>query len=387
MSGKGDRIVEVHVADDLSVERFPFEIVELKGTGHPDSLADGISEAVANFFRSTCRAKSPPYIYSDKVLITPGVTVPKFGAGKIIKPFHIYIPYISNCKIKPAELKEAVYQYIENTLSRFRRDNADITVMHRKPTKHSCQTHKDFPAEFEDTGIAVGYAPLTKTERFVKDIGTTLNSKHFRNKHSFVGEDIKLLAERVGHKVNLTVACAFICDAICDLDHYLDQKGIIRREVLRIGQEYGFELNVEINPDDRPEIGSVYITVLGSSIEHGDCGVTGRGNRWNGLISPLRPMVAEAVPGKNLQNHPAKILTTIAEKISTEIHEKLLVEDVTVILVGRVGSMLRDVDHIYIRVAGKRRTQKDQIKTVASYWFNRYVEATTEEEFYSIASI
>jgi S-adenosylmethionine synthetase len=54
-----------------------------------------------------------------------------------------------------------------------------------------------------------------------------------------------------------------------------------------------------INMRDIPAQDELYLTYTGSSIESGDEGVVGRGNRVTGLITPLRPMNIEGAIGKN----------------------------------------------------------------------------------------
>lgn len=55
--------------------------------------------------------------------------------------------------------------------------------------------------------------------------------------------------------------------------------------------------------DGAAESVSRYLTVTGTSAEQGDDGNTERGNRINGLISPIRQYSMEATAGKNSVNH------------------------------------------------------------------------------------
>ena len=57
---------------------------------------------------------------------------------------------------------------------------------------------------------------------------------------------------------------------------------------------------------------NIYLTVTGTSMEMGDDGATGRGNRGNGLITPMRPMTMEAIAGKNPVSHVGKIYNVLA---------------------------------------------------------------------------
>ena len=73
------------------------------------------------------------------------------------------------------------------------------------------------------------------------------------------------------------------------------------REGAAGGRAGSFQLNVR----DLPERDELYLTYTGSSIESGDEGVVGRGNRVNGMITPLRPMSVEGASGKNPVYHVA----------------------------------------------------------------------------------
>ncbi len=55
-----------------------------------------------------------------------------------------------------------------------------------------------------------------------------------------------------------------------------------------------------------------------TSVEMGDDGATGRGNRGNCLITPMRPMSIEAIAGKNPVNHVGKIYNVIAQQVAEE---------------------------------------------------------------------
>jgi len=59
--------------------------------------------------------------------------------------------------------------------------------------------------------------------------------------------------------------------------------------------------------------------VSGLSMENGDDGSVGRGNRANGLITPMRPMSMEASAGKNPVTHVGKLYNVLASQVADEI--------------------------------------------------------------------
>ena len=71
-----------------------------------------------------------------------------------------------------------------------------------------------------------------------------------------------------------------------------------------------------LNARDVPEKDELYLTYTGSSIESGDEGVVGRGNRVNGLITPLRPMNLEGANGKNPVYHVGKLYNIAAQRLA-----------------------------------------------------------------------
>jgi S-adenosylmethionine synthetase len=63
----------------------------------------------------------------------------------------------------------------------------------------------------------------------------------------------------------------------------------------------------------------IYLTVTGTSAEHGDDGQVGRGNRVNRLITPLRTMSLEAAAGKNPVSHVGKLYNVSSLEIARSL--------------------------------------------------------------------
>jgi len=90
-----------------------------------------------------------------------------------------------------------------------------------------------------------------------------------------------------------------------------------------------------------------FLTLTGSSVECGDDGQVGRGNRYNGLITPCRPMTMEAYSGKNNHNHIGKIYQRWAMVEAQKISLKNNGRYTEVILVGKIGQPIKDYE-IYV---------------------------------------
>jgi len=112
----------------------------------------------------------------------------------------------------------------------------------------------------------------------------------------------------------------------------------VREEVDRLVAKSPLDVNVKLNSGDDPKRGSYYLTVTGTSAEQGDDGNTGRGNRVNGLISPMRQYSMEATAGKNPVNHTGKILNALAVLTAREIvKEEPSVRECYVRILSRIG--------------------------------------------------
>ncbi|MDT7887683.1 MAG: methionine adenosyltransferase [Desulfurococcales archaeon] len=352
---KGRNIV-VEQLNQTPIERLEVELVERKGVGHPDYIADSASEvssiALSQFYR-----KEFGYILHhnlDKTLVVGGQASPRFGGGDVIQPIYIIVSGRATTTVfKEGEVTRipvgpliigAVKDWIRRNF-RFLDPEKHVVIDYRIG-----QGSADLAGLYElggektplanDTSFGVGFAPLTDLERVVLEIEKMLNSRDFKSRYPEVGEDVKVMGLRIGKNAKITVAASMISHLVSDLDHYLSVKEEVRNRiadlVARISRFEGVE--IYINTADRPEKGLVYLTVTGTSAEHGDDGMTGRGNRANGLITPMRPMSLEATAGKNPVSHVGKIYNALATIIANDIYNKVRrVSEVYVSLLSQIG--------------------------------------------------
>ena len=346
--------ITVECLSQKAVYEQEVEMVERKGKGHPDTLADNLSEAV-------CRELCKYYLENygtilhhnvDKALIVGGRAIPKFGGGVVCEPIYIIVAGRAVTHVLKNGNLEVVP--IGSIALKAMRDCLKQTFRHLDPDQHVILDYKikqgsvDLVKVFElgekiplanDTSFGVGYAPLTDTERLVLEVEKTLNSLDYKKKNPAVGEDIKVLAVRRGKKVDLTIACAMISTYINNMDDYLKAKEDVKETVLDIASKFeNLEVNVEVNAADKPDIGLIYLTVTGTSAEAGDDGNTGRGNRANGLITPNRYMSLEAVAGKNPVSHIGKLYNITSANIAKRIYEETSkVKEVYVHMLSRIG--------------------------------------------------
>jgi len=331
------------------VEKLGVEIVERKGTGHPDTICDALSEAYsAALSRHYMENFGRVYHHNvDKSLLVGGVAVPAFGGGEVQEPIEIYMVGRVTDRVGESHVDaEAIFRQ-----SAMKWLGQNITHLDLK--RHVCLHHIARPGSadlvelFErshenplanDTSFGVGFAPMTTTERLVYYLERHLNGQ-FRKENPFVGEDIKVMGVRLGRTINVTVAMAMVGSELKSIEDYSAAKEKVRNEALEFAAGLThWEVNVDVNAADSIERGSVYITVTGTSAESGDDGQVGRGNRANGLITPYRPMSLEAAAGKNPISHVGKTYNVLAREIADEITRHMdEVSEAYVYLVSQIG--------------------------------------------------
>ncbi|MDO5826544.1 MAG: methionine adenosyltransferase [Methanosphaera sp.] len=352
------RNIKIEKATQKPIEQNEIEIVERKGIGHPDSISDGIAEAVSRVLSQTYKEKAGHVLHhnTDEVQITAGESDPKFGGGQIIKPIEILLtgraakeftlPNGETHKVGVDTIAiEAAKDFLKDTII-----NLDVeygTVVECKIGQGSADLRDVFQRTDQipssnDTSFGVGFAPLSQTENLVLKTEELLNSKDFKKQYPHVGEDIKVMGLREKDNITLTIAAAFVSKYVDDVDAYLNMKqelNDIVRDLAAKTTDYSVDTLINTADDEskRDESG-YYLTVTGTSAEMGDDGSVGRGNRANGLITPNRPMSMEATSGKNPINHVGKIYNLLSNEITKEVVSDVEgVQNIDMIILSQIG--------------------------------------------------
>ncbi len=347
------------------------EIVERKGTGHPDTICDYLAE---NLSRELCLWYLREYgavmhHNVDKALLVGGVARAEFGGGEVIEPIEIYL--VGRAILEKDGKRLDVHDLAVESAKRWLRENIknlDVerhVVIHTKikpGSRDLVELFERFQKKGEvplanDTSFGVGYAPLDSLERAVFEAERFLNSEEMKEEHPEIGEDIKVMGVRIRDKFRLTIALAFVGKYIKDIQDYFQKKEEIRKKVKeRVEAVISKEVDIFINTADSRENNSVYITVTGTSAEQGDDGQVGRGNRVNGLITPYRPMSLEAAAGKNPISHIGKIYNRVANLIAQRVVEEVEeVEEAYCYIVSQIGKPINEPQVLDVSV----RTKKD----------------------------
>lgn len=130
------------------------------------------------------------------------------------------------------------------------------------------------------------------------------------------------MIHREGNSVDVTIAVAGITSKIQDIDDYQSFLKKVRALAIQESRESFSNVDVTVNSADNLEEEEAYITVTGTSAENGDDGSVGRGNRYNGLITPMRSMSLEAHSGKNPVTHVGRINQERANEIAKRVSEE-----------------------------------------------------------------
>lgn len=347
------RNIYVNSLKQTPIEEQQLEIVERKGLGHPDTVCDSIMNEVSVKLSREYLEKFGEVMHHniDKALLVAGKVETRFGGGLIKKPMRLIFGDRATSRIGEVEIP--IDQIAVQTAKEWFRNNLRFV----DPEKHVVYQVEIEPGSSaltdifkrkgkvlgaNDTSAAVGWAPLTKTEKTVLETEKYLNSRDFKRKHPESGEDIKVMGLRKGGELDLIVSMAFVDRFIGSEQEYFDKKTKILEEVKAFVDHKtdSNSVTVQLNTLDVHGRGldGVYLTVLGTSAEDGDSGQIGRGNRVNGLISLNRPQCSEAAAGKNPVSHVGKIYNLLTYKVANEVYTQVPgLKEVYVWMLSKIG--------------------------------------------------
>jgi S-adenosylmethionine synthetase len=382
------------------IENLEIEIVERKGLGHPDYIADSVAEAISKELSKYYIQRFGTILHHnvDKVLVVGGQANPVFGGGEILQPIYIIVSGRATTYVKSKEGLEFIP--IGTIVLKAAKNWIKENFRFLNPEEHVIVDYKigqgsvDLVGLFElglkryplanDTSFGTAFAPLSTLEKLVYSVERYLNSKELKNKLPVVGEDVKVMGLRINKKITLTIAVAMISKFVRDKDEYLALKEAIREEVLNHASKIApdYDIEVHINTADKPNEGVLYLTVTGTSAEHGDDGATGRGNRANGLITPMRPMSLEATAGKNPVSHVGKLYNVVAYRIANRIYSEVKgAKEVYVNILSQIGKPINEPQVVDIKILPEDRLTADMIneaKAIAEDELNKIHLLTME---------
>ncbi|MFB6213417.1 MAG: methionine adenosyltransferase [Candidatus Nanohaloarchaea archaeon] len=359
-----ERPVSLHEVEEDPVTRRKHELVERKGLGHPDSISDGVAEAVSRALSEEYRSRFGKVLHhnTDEVQLVAGSSSPEFGGGETIEPVFMLLAGRATREFRGVKVPvdriamDAAKRYIEDKFKR-------LDPGHLELESRIGETSTDLEAVFSsgarksnDTSFGVGHAPLSPAEEAVRTIENALHQKI-----DAVGEDVKVMGLRDGDELKLTVAAAVISSHVSSIEEYLEVKQMVEQVSKQIVTSHtDLVTDVQVNTADEPGDGEVYLTVTGTSAEMGDDGSVGRGNRVNGLITPHRSMSLEAASGKNPVTHVGKIYNLLAQEIAYDINDRTG-EFAGVKLLSQIGKPVDRPQNVEVETAAEQDTVQEVV--------------------------
>ncbi|WP_418154519.1 methionine adenosyltransferase [Actinoalloteichus caeruleus] len=298
----------------------PVEVVERKGVGHPDTLADGIAELASIRYSQHCLEATGAVLHHnlDKVAVLGGRAVFTNTSGVYDRPLRVVFGgRISTSfagRTLPVReiLQQAAVDHLRTALPGFAR--VDLEVRH-ETTNSSKFPHWFAPRSFEDlperqapfsndTAYLVGSAPRSVTETIV------LLAEAWFRRQVWAGSDIKALAVRNGKAWTVTVCVPALAGHLTSSAEFHEAVGTIACELTELLQaRLQGRVTVVCNTRDSRTgpISGQYFTLSGSAVDYGEDGLVGRGNARTGVISGAHLAGNEAAFGKNPAYHVGKV--------------------------------------------------------------------------------
>lgn len=311
------------------------EIIEYKSPGHPDTLTDLVVEECATFLDYYYKENYGKILHYnvDKALLSAGDCDIYYGGG-VVKEVPTFIlggqatnldNVLRSCLI--CQIRKTIKFYLPNL------KDFNVEIRTGNTVKNLVDIANDDSVILSnDTSFGVGYYPYSDAENTVFAIKKELD-RIIKEQILGVGELYKIMYT----PKTISISAPLYATKVNNDEEY----GKIKRCIEEILSPFG---KIIFNPDF--ESGHPYLTLCGSSVECGDDGQVGRGNRYNNLITPCKPMTIEAYHGKNNKNHVGKLYSKMAFEKAKEIYVETG-KYTEVILVSKIGKPVNDYE-IYV---------------------------------------
>ena len=384
------RNIVIEELKGTEVYRQKVEVVERKGIGHPDSICDSIMEQISvNLSQKYLETFGTILHHNiDKGMLVAGEVEGKFGGGRIVSPMRLIFGDRATYEAEGIEIDVpgiAVGTAKEWFLDKLRFVDPENLIYQVELKKGSAELTDIFTRGGEilganDTSAAVGYAPLSPTERLVFECEHYLNSRKFKKEYPESGEDVKIMGLRHKENVHLTVAMPLVDMFVESEADYFKKKIELHERIEEFAAGFSEKARAEfqgcmcvkptasLNTLDMPGRGmqGIYTTVTGTSAEDADGGQVGRGNRVNGIIPLNRPVSSEAAAGKNPVSHIGKIYNLLSHRIAARIYSQVPdVSEVYVWLLSEIGTPIDQPQIATAQLIMKKGSSKDVEKEAA----------------------
>jgi S-adenosylmethionine synthetase len=339
------------VVDSGIPEPADVTVVERKGLGHPDTLADHLAECLSQAYSRHMLREFGAVLHHnfDKLALLGGASEVGYGAGRITSPVRVLVNgrVARTCgghQIPVDDLiTEATREFFARRLPELDGNLRIELNVTSNPSPGAVVTGTGTPDRSlwfaprclddlrerrlrlsNDTSLGTGWAPENHLEGFARELVDWLSApESFAAEHPWCGSDVKLMGYGAGEDIDLVLCVPQKCGYVSSRSAYAENKERLLEECHRLAAKSLGDVpaRFRINVRDIPDRDELYLTYTGSSIESGDEGVVGRGNRVTGLITPLRPMNIEGASGKNPVYHVGKLYNLAAQRVAARLAE------------------------------------------------------------------
>lgn len=325
------------------------EVVERKGIGHPDTVADQLAEITSIAFATYCiDTFGYPLAHNvDKIGVMGGKSYIDYGIGRLEQPIRVLlngrltrdfagqeIPVRDIAfQAMKTQLGKALPELDVNTQVRFIDESTDYS-------KYSYKFHprgvEDVPelqdAYASDTVAVVATYPNTPAENATLALEGFFYDQDGKPRFSNIGQDIKVMVRRIGRDYKITLAVPFFAKDISSESAYWVRKDDVEKQLLMFAQELlpeasSIELFVNTQDNFRHKRNEplparvLHLVTTGGALDFGEEGFVGRGNNRHGIIPSMRSYTMEAPYGKNPKYHAGKVLAVVADSIALEVYK------------------------------------------------------------------
>lgn len=326
------------------------EVVERKGIGHPDTVADQLAEITSIAFATYCvDTFGYPLAHNvDKIGVMGGKSYIDYGIGRLEQPIRVLLNGRLTRDFAGQEIpvRDIAFQAMKTQLGKALPElNVDTQVRFiDESTDYSKYTYKFHPRGVEDvpelqnayasdTVAVVATYPNTPAENTTLALEGFFYDQEGKPKFRDVGQDIKVMVRRIGQDYKITLCVPFFAKDINSEDTYWTRRDEVEKQLFMFAQELlpkANSIELFVNTQDnfrnkrnepRPARG-LHLVTTGGALDYGEEGFVGRGNNRHGIIPSMRSYTMEAPYGKNPKYHAGKVLAVVADSISLEVGKK-----------------------------------------------------------------
>lgn len=359
-----------------------FEVVERKGIGHPDTVADALAEKVSIEYSKYCFEKFGAVLHHnvDKLSVLGGLVDIDWGKGEMVKPIRILVNGRMSASFnnEPIPIKDIYTKAIKEQLgkclpsldvNKWLKIIDESTSSSKNPRWFNPLSLSDVPDSSKtfanDTSVVVSYWPLTVSEKVTLNLESFFYDKQGKPKYKEYGQDIKVMTVRRDNAFTITMCVPFFAKYVTSSENYWKNLSELEQKLLDYAKEMlGNNTNIDLKVNahdqrrkDQKNANTFYFVAAGGALDFGEEGVVGRGNNRLGIIPSLRPYSMEAAPGKNPVYHVGKILGLVVDELAKEIANKFNC-NAEVWIITRNADPLFEPDNLIVNVS-KTINEKD----------------------------